>query len=142
MKESTLANFPLVWRWTQRSHAVFPLEVLETIHPLPETEASRLYALGMKIEESHDKKDVKEGPATDLAEGTAWLLSLPVSQGELALVAWDKATGVSVPWGTLATRWDDFFYPSSDDAFIYLEKAKIAIWYAHYECFYLFQNAV
>ena len=45
----------------------------------------------------------------------AWLQSFPISPQATTWASWDKKTAALVPWSTITTYWDDFWYPGADD---------------------------
>jgi len=132
-------EFPLAWRWTQSSHAVLPPDVLASLLPLQENEAERIYRRGTGVFSSENARSKAERKAHNVSEDPEatriWLRSLAISVENRVLLAWDKKTGISLPWHVFVEYWDDFLYPSSDDAFLFPETGESALAWHHYEVF-------
>jgi hypothetical protein len=137
-----IEEFPLAWRWTQASHAVLPPDVLGSLAPLQGHDADRLYLRGEKIFRRHAAApathQVLEGPEPT----RAWLKTLPIFSSAQVFVVWNRKTAISLPWQTFIAYWDDFCYPSSDDAFVFPEEGTSALAWNHYEVFEFIENAV
>ena len=131
-----LEEFPLAWRWTQESHALLSDEELIQIEPLKNGSAQKvsdfLQQLSAKMTLSDDQSlSTSTTSADDVAK---WLKSLPVSNDAI-LVSWDPETAVRVAWPLFIFRWDDFCYPSSDDATIVPLDGGWLMSYFHWEEF-------
>lgn len=111
-----LTNFPLLWRWTRETHAKLPPDELESIRPLVEHEAAAL--CDQVVRELAQRKPEERLQVGDESDDTAvarWLDNvIPNGANELLLI-WDRRTAASVPRALFVRRWDDFWYPSSDD---------------------------
>src|SRR5688500_13232301 len=111
-----LSNFPLLWRWNRDTHAKLPPDELESIRPLPEDEAAVLCDEVVKRRDQHEPEECLN--VDDKSDETAvakWLDHvIPNDANELMLI-WDRRTAARVPRVLFVRRWDDFWYPGSDD---------------------------
>jgi len=80
--------------------------------------------------------------AEDPAAARAWLGSLPIAADSRVFVAWNRTTGLSLPWREFIAYWDDFCYPSSDDIFVFPQLGSGTLAWNHYEVFEFAENAV
>ena len=126
-----IAAFPLIWRWTQLSHAVLPADVLKALHPMKTAQiASLCHSVTMR-RGSH----VVKHQATEVsAETGKWLAGLRLPGGRVIAV-WNRDTALSIPWQTFVTYWSDFCYPSSDDVDIFVEGGPLVLRWRHDETF-------
>jgi hypothetical protein len=96
--------------------ALLSPDELESLRPLPEDEAAVLCDEVVKWRDQHEPEarmnvDDKSNEATV----AKWLDHvIPNDDNELMLI-WDRRTAVRVPRVLFVRRWDDFWYPSSDD---------------------------
>ena len=126
-----VATFPLIWRWTQPSHAVLPVDVLRALQPLTTTQ---IEALGLSTTKSLGSTMVQHRATGNADETGRWLASLPLWSGRVIAV-WNKDTALSLPWQTFVTYWSDFCYPSSDDVDIFVEGGPLVLRWRHDETF-------
>lgn len=63
-----------------------------------------------------------------------WLKRLKVS-GQQVTILWDGETALCLPWSVFCEYWNDFCYPSSDDADVFLEDGQFFLRWNHYEVF-------
>ena len=63
--------------------------------------------------------------------------TLPADDKDLLLV-WDRRTAALVPRGLFISRWDDFWYPSSDDLTIVGVGGSWRLQMSHYGSFEFF----
>ncbi len=133
----SIRKHSLAWRWTDPKYAVLPDEVLEQMAPLDPHAAAEMHNRWMPFyDQFGDVKRVRfedvdvcstEGTWTGdccrredpiLRTVTDWLrdresdLQLPVT------VSWRRDCAIRTKWEIVSRWWDDFFYPSSDDAFV------------------------
>ena len=130
---SSIDTFPLVWRWTQVSHAVLSDEEIASIEPLRVEKARELQKLSRALEQNTALREVREINTDVLPEQDilTWLRHLPIID-DAVLVSWDEETGIRVPWSLFVRRWDDFCYPSSDDVSIIPLSDQWLLQYWHY----------
>jgi len=126
-----ITTFPLIWRWTQPSHAVLPTDVLKELRPVAREQITALYDSKMK---GSDLAMGQHRAATDPAETGKWLSSLRPPAGRVVAV-WNMDTALSLPWETFITYWSDFCYPSSDDVDVFLENGPLVLRWRHDEIF-------
>ena len=135
-----IEEFPLAWRWTNVSHAALPPEILASLIPLPVRDADQLYSRGVRLFQGNVSALTHQ--AFENVEGTrTWLASLPITEDGRVFIAWDRETAIALPWRTFVTYWDDFCYPSSDDAFVFPETGIGALAWNHFESFAFLENA-
>jgi hypothetical protein len=135
-------EFPLAWRWMQRTHAVLPADVLASLVPMEDQEANALYRRGEEVfRRTASATQVLRASAGGDAT-RAWLKALPFQADERVSVVWSPTTGISLPWHTFVGDWDDFCYPSSDDAFVFPQAGSAVLAWNHYEVFEFSENAV
>ena len=126
-----IATFPLLWRWTQSSHAVLPADALETLCPLSTEKAGLLCAVAPK---QLGPRVLKHHATEDIEETRKWLASLPLPVGRVVVV-WSMDTALSLPWEVFVTYWSDFCYPSSDDVDVFIEGGAVVLRWHHDEIF-------
>ena len=119
-----IATFPLIWRWTQLSHAVLPADVLKTLRPMSSAQIESLCASATMSRGPHM---VQHRATADPAETGRWLASLHPPGGRVIAV-WSRDTALSLPWS-------DFCYPSSDDVDIFVEGGPLVLRWRHDETF-------
>jgi hypothetical protein len=137
-----IENFPLAWRWTQASHALFPRDVLARLKPLSIEDADRLYRRGEMLF-ARDKSDaVIHHPKTSAVDSREWLKTLPIPPGTCVCLGWNRQTALSLPWEVFVEHWDDFCYPSSDDAFLFADGVGYALAWSHEGLFRFVGDAV
>ena len=109
---SSIDTFPLVWRWTQVSHAVLSDEEIASIEPLRVEKARELQKLSRALEQNTALREVREINTDVLPEQDilTWLRHLPVID-DVVLVSWDEETGIRVPGRDRQHR-----RPRADDA--------------------------
>jgi hypothetical protein len=137
-----IEEFPLAWRWTQVSHAVLAPEVLASLTPLHAHDAEQLYRRGERLFPQGTVAAVTHQAFEDPEPTRAWLEVLPIARDGRVLIAWNRETAISLPWKTFVAYWNDFCYPSSDDAFVFPEEGMSALAWNHYEVFEFIENAV
>ncbi len=126
-----IKEFPLAWRWIESSHATLPKEILNKLHPLSLEAALRLViATPRNFPPGATRFD-----SSGNDEATRhWLKQLSVPEQRVT-ISWDQDTALSLPWHAFCEYWDDFCYPSSDDADLFLESGQLFLRWNHYEVF-------
>ena len=112
-----LTDFPLRWRWTHETHAKFSPDDLASIRPIrPDRAASICGQIGRgPLVPSRPEDRLLVVDETDRQVASKWLEDrVPEEESELILV-WDRRTAALVGRRLFIDRWDDFWYPSSDD---------------------------
>lgn len=136
---STIETFPLYWRWSQPSHALFPLSVLATIRPLTSDAATSLYPEALRRYPGCARVvsliNISAGDDAPEAAVRVSLQQLPVGTPHDIIVHWGRTTAVLTTWETFVTYWDDFCYPGSDDVAVWDPDADWALCYCHEEHF-------
>ena len=131
-------DFPLSWRWTESSHAKLPQEILDGLMPLNEDVAQNISSrIPVNFPISATRLDV----SADNRATTEWLSKLDV-KSKLVTISWECDTALTLPWTTFCKYWDDFCYPSSDDADFFLENGQHFLRWNHYEVFELDLSAI
>ena len=139
---SAITDFPLIWRWTRPTHALFSESELAGLHPISPAEAARIH------DESHafDLRDglnqqyfdsVRvESADVPIPEGCSWLRAQAPNLTEQVTVSWDRDTALRTSWEFFTSHWDDFCYPSSDDVLILPESGSWVLRYHHEAIFF------
>ena len=130
-----IEKFPLSWRWTNKSHAELPEEDLAKITPIDQKLASELFDAGSSVIQERSSVEASVDTAGSEETIRAWLRRLPLSSASTVTIVWSKQLGVRLPWGIFVDYWSDFCYPSSDEAFVFLEDGSCALSYDHSEQF-------
>jgi hypothetical protein len=112
-----VATFPLIWRWTQESHAVLPADVLKALRVVSSVQIELLRDFASSRLGAHK---VQHRATLNAAETNRWLADLHPLGGRV-IVVWNSKTALSLPWESFVTYWSDFCYPSSDDVDIFGE---------------------
>jgi hypothetical protein len=111
------SNFPLLWRWNRDTHAKLSHDELESIRPLPEDEAAVLCDEVAKWRDHHNKPQecLNVDEKSDETAIANWLNQMIPNDANELLLIWDHRTAARVPRVLFVRRWNDFWYPSSDD---------------------------
>src|SRR5262245_11742279 len=116
----SIDDFPLKWRWTDERYALLGPVELAAIHPLHADRARAAWEkFGALPKHISGAAEIFEGISVErddyAAIVRAWLTGrIPQNSGDL-LLFWNPDTGALVDAGLFVRRWDDFWYPSSDD---------------------------
>jgi hypothetical protein len=155
----TIQEHPLAWRWTDPKYAEFPPDILAQIHPLePKTAAlvhdrwsccfrkrgiiSEQFLFRETCNTEGNLNDDVSGQDTSSSEKvTAWLRSREPNIALPVTISWQRDCAVRTAWGILTQRWDDFFYPSSDNAFIVPDELNWLLAFDHEGSFDFFEKA-
>jgi hypothetical protein len=133
----SIQDFPLAWRWTQRSHSVLPPEVLKDIRPLSAAEAA---GLGTAAASSRKSPVSHAASNTETEEVSRWLRCVQPNLQARVYVSWTKELAVETTWDIFTDYWDDFCYPSSDDVTVVPVVGAWQLIYQHYEQFNFFAS--
>jgi hypothetical protein len=139
---AALTEFPLLGRWTEECHAKLDPDELASIRPIRPDRTSAIWHRGARVpvvpSNPEARVDVDEG--TDPRVISKWLEDrLPRNESDL-LLFWDQKTAALVPRRLFIDRWDDFWYPSSDDLTVV---GTVAVWrleMSHHGAFEFFQR--
>jgi len=141
MKEKSIKDFTLSWRWTDPKYSQFSEDELNKINPLETTMAMHYYNEGIAlVEKNHftPSKDkfhkIENIQTTQFKEVQNWL-KVKITVDEIIL-SWDSNTAISVKTDLFIEKWDDFCYPSSDDIVISFKTKSSIILYHHSEIFW------
>ena len=143
---SAITDFPLIWRWTSATHALFSDSELAGLHPCWPAEAARihddlrLFDLGDGIDQQYFSGVCVQSADVSTAEGCSWLRVQAPNLTEQVAVSWDRGTALYTSWEFFTAHWDDFCYPASDDVLILPDTGRWVLRYHHEEIFY-FGNA-
>lgn len=137
-----IEHFPLIWRWTQSSHTVLPADVLSLLTPIESDAAELLYLRGEDAFSGRAIANAFEHRSENSDVTREWLRCLPVPSEERVLLLWSRQMGIALPWQVFVRYWEDFCYPSSDDAFIFVESTGSCVAWYHYEVFRFREGAV
>jgi hypothetical protein len=127
-----IEDFSLAWRWTSSSHANFSAKTLSELQPLNIELANELASnLHVDFPVEAAKFDATDDQLTKI-----WLQEINL-EPQRVTISWDRDTALNLPWFIFCKYWDDFCYPSSDDADIMLENGRHFLRWNHYEVFEL-----
>ncbi len=138
----SIADFPLIWRWTSATHAVFSESELAGLHPCSPTEAARIhddsrvfdFRTGIDPQQFNSVSIQSADISTD--GGCSWLRTLLPDISEQVIVSWDRETALRTTWEFFTAHWDDFCYPLSDDVLVIPSTGAWVLRYPHEETFY------
>ena len=133
-----IKEFSLAWRWMQSSQAKLPKDILSKLQPLS-LEGAKQRAVA--IPRNFPPGATRYTSLDEAQTATQWLAQLPISEQRI-IISWDDETAISLPWSVLCAFWDDFCYPSSDDADIFLENGQYFLRWNHYEVFEYDSSAI
>jgi hypothetical protein len=112
-----LTGFSLLWRWTEDTHAKFGDDDLASIRPIRSAKAAMILDEILRVAPDPDG-EADRIVANDDVEASVvskWLEDR-IPRGKLdVLLLWDRQRAALVPRQLFVERWDDFWYPSSDD---------------------------
>jgi len=139
---TTLADFPLIWRWTSPTHALFSESELAGLHPCSPAEAARIHDESRTFDlphglDGHYFSSVQVQSADiSVSHGCSWLRAQAPNLTEQVTVSWERNVAIRTTWEFFTAHWDDFCYPSSDDVLILPDSGRWVLRYHHAETFY------
>lgn len=139
---ATIADFPLIWRWTSPKHALFSPAELAGLHPCSGAEAAHIYldsrpfATRLGLDPRWFSSVLVHDADTPVAEGCSWLRGQCADLTEQVTLSWDRGTALRTNWEFFTAQWDDFCYPLSDDVLVLPDSARWVLFYHHAEIFY------
>lgn len=139
---SAIAEFPLIWRWTSATHALFSESELAGLHPCSPGEAARIYdesrAFDTRtgLDPKHFSSVRVQSADISIPDGCSWLRSQAPNITEQVTLSWGCETALRTTWEFFTAHWDDFCYPLSDDVLVLPDSARWALRYYHEETFY------
>ena len=121
-------EFELFWRWADEGHNILPDNILQLIHPLSLTKSAEYHQKSLLFLPS-----MKSGKYFDCEIGDEqtkeWLLSLGLIDSTEIVISWAEKICVVTTIGVFIQYWDDFCYPSSDQALIWSEDNDWVLFY-------------
>ena len=139
VKAQTIQEFPLIWRWTSRSHPVFPAAVLSQLQPLGLPEAQLAHERLLRFQRG---AGLKHSAEVSEEEGLIWLRERHTGLSDIVTVSWDPKCALRTSWVIFTEYWGDFCYPSSDDVTIWPDSEQWALHFHHWEEFEFVRNPV
>src|SRR5688500_15641233 len=137
----SIADFPLIWRWTNPTHALFSEFELASLRPCSPAEAarthdaSRSFDLRDGLDERYFSTVRRQRADIGVADGCSWLRARASNLGEQVTVSWERNTALRTSWEFFTAHWDDFCYPSSDDVLVLPDGGGWVLRYHHEEIF-------
>jgi hypothetical protein len=131
-----LDEFPLLGRWTRRTHDLLPSDALATIRPLAPSAAA---ALAPEAVSRCEPRAVSDLEMTIRAEWDApqsvrdRLAALPIPPDERVILSWSHDVAVETRWKTFVRYWDAFCYPSTDDVTVWSLGGDWTLCYRHFQ---------
>ena len=139
---SDIGDFPLLWRWTQSTHALFSAVELAALQPLPPEAAAQIFDGSLRflnadsLAPEHFERVFIASADVPVIDGCGWLRARFTSLDEQVTLSWDRSTALQTTWGFFTARWDDFCYPASDDVLILPKSDRWVLLYHHEEEFH------
>lgn len=133
-----LEDFPLAWRWAKPSCSHFSESLLKGLKPLDVNEAQKLAA---SIPVNFPLDATRHDASVDAKLTRRWLKELNV-ESNWVTISWDRETALTLRWTKFCDYWDDFCYPSSDDADLFLENGLHFMRWNHFEVFEVDLSAI
>lgn len=136
-----ISDFPLVWRWTSPTHALFTRSELAGLHPCSPAEAARIdealrpFTLRRGLDPQRFSSVLFHSADIPISDGCAWLRDQYPTLSEQVTVSWDHVTALRTDWGFFTAHWDDFCYPS-DEVVVAPDSARWLLFHLHDERFY------
>lgn len=140
----SLSGFPLKWRWTDSQWNLLPDEALQQIHPLSKSKTIEIYQYSSKFRRQigPDETAKFKDSAGDITGVLHWLQDCSLGWSGQVVVSWDNFCAVYVSWEIFCQYWDDFCYPSSDDAVIWPLTEEWFLIFDHKEKFFFHSNTI
>ena len=126
-----IEEFPLAWRWVKSPHAKLSKEILSELSPLSLESAMRL---AISTPRNFPPGATRFDSSGNDEATRQWLKQLVVL-AQRVTISWDQETALTLPWSVFCEYWNDFCYPSSDDADVFLESGQLFLRWNHYEVF-------
>jgi hypothetical protein len=146
MKEShavpAITDFPLIWRWTRATHALFSASELAGLRPCSLAEAAKIHddSRSFNLRDGLDERQFRgvrvQSADIPTSDGCSWLRAQAPNITEQVTVSWDRDTALRTSWEFFTAHWDDFCYPSSDDVLVLPDSRSWVLRYHHEEIFY------
>ena len=136
-----LTSSKLLWRWTSRTHALFPAHVLAAMMAFNSSEALARHAEALlRVPDPTDRAGTVMECGDDVPEEkvSTWLSGLSADAQAWTVLSWDRTTAILIPWKHFAERWSDFCYPASDDVTIWQPHQLWTLEFEHEESFRYF----
>mgnify|MGYP001797139176 CR=1 FL=1 len=133
---SPLAEFPLLWRWTQATHHLLTSAIMSTLAPLASTAAVRV---AREASRKCTARGITERELSFRAEAAiatavgSRLDALAIPRDERIVLSWNSDVALVTRWDTFVDHWDAFCYPSSDDVTVMPLRGGWALCYYHDE---------
>jgi hypothetical protein len=137
-----IENFPLIWRWTSPTHALFSKSELAGLHPCLVIEAarihdnSRLFDVRDGLDKKYFRNILTQSADVPVPEACAWLRAQEQNLNQPVILSWDRETALRTSWEFFTAHWDDFCYPLSDDVLVLPENGGWVLRYHHEEIFF------
>lgn len=139
---ANITDFPLIWRWTSPTHALFSPSELAGLHPCSAVEAARIddesrhYLLPTGLDPQYFTDVHARSAETSLADGSVWLQAQVKNTTDQVTVLWNSQTALRTSWVFFASHWDDFCYPLSDEVLVLPDDRSWILFYHHEETFF------
>lgn len=136
-----IGDFPLIWRWTSVTHALFSESELAGLHPYSATEAARIYndsrpfAVGAGLNPQRFSRVLVQSADISIPVGCSWLRAQASNLAEQVTLSWDRETALRTSWEFFTAHWDDFCYPQSDEVLILPASGSWVLLFHHEETF-------
>jgi len=142
MQTTTIDEFPLKWRWTEKKYCLLSEEELSQITPLASLSAKEVWETSLTF--TSDRNDfspnynlftkIESIDATNVVGVRQWLKG-KIPNCEI-IVSWQPSIAVLTNAELFIKYWDEFCYASSDDVSIWQKNESWVIHYHHDEVFW------
>ena len=99
---SAIAEFPLIWRWTSATHALFSESELAGLRPCSPTEAARIHddSRSFDLRDGLDKRHFSsvrvQSADISIPDGCSWLRAQAPNLAEQVTVSWERDTALRI----------------------------------------------
>jgi hypothetical protein len=139
--QSPMDNFPLSWRFTDNKYNLLPPKDFNRIHPLNKKDSKLLYDTVFKYVNNYEfnRNDIEEIESinieneSDQSKIMSWINERVTND---LFVIWDNETAVQTEKDIFVKYFDDFLYPSSDDAIIISKNTNRIMYFMHSNILY------
>ena len=141
-RDTSLAEFPLGWRFTTVRLGRPASEIVSRITPLSAARAAQVAREALRRTPGDDahlriiRSDDAPGSVRDQ------LSTSRVDPATEVMVSWNDRAAVVTDWATFVAHWDDFCYPASDDVVVWAADGDWTLRYHHYEVFQFWHHPV
>ncbi|HEY4198511.1 MAG TPA: hypothetical protein VGM63_23385 [Mucilaginibacter sp.] len=142
---TSIGNFSLNWRFTDKNYCILPDEDLAQLRPLSTKAANFLWDY-IKNANLHDDEPFTKGlfdyiDEIDISDDNKaavreWLYQRGFLSDKKVYLSWLPTVGMIVPWEILIKYFNEFYYSSSDDLTVIDQSLNWALLFHHEDKIY------